>query len=120
MYSCFSWTGVSVISGDTTDLDVELISESDAGLLVWYGNLNNSPIAVGLNEVVDVNVYLQTLNNAYVADLLLSLGVQDQYIDSLMAQSDGEFYYPFTEWEVAEFRRSYGSPPNPEGKPCAS
>ena len=108
-------SGVTVISHTTTTLNIQLVDESTADVIVWYGNMTNTPIEVALNHHYDVNVYIATEDYVYINSLLLGLGAQNQYIDSMLASTEGQFYYPFTEWASAEFRGPFGSPPNPAG-----
>ncbi|MCD6161180.1 MAG: S8 family serine peptidase [candidate division Zixibacteria bacterium] len=82
---------------------------------VWYGNLDGSPVYAPIGYIAYVDVYMMTPSDVYIADMLLCLGTDDQYVDSLLSQAEGEFYYPLTEWSVAEFLAPEGSPPNPAG-----
>ena len=106
---------VTVNSFETTTVDVTLHNENDAEVIIWYGNLDTSPIQVSLGQQVDINTYISTRDYVYINDMMMCLGAQDRYIDSLLSYTEGEFYFPFTEWQVAEYRQPFGSPPNPEG-----
>ncbi|MCP4583703.1 MAG: carboxypeptidase regulatory-like domain-containing protein, partial [candidate division Zixibacteria bacterium] len=108
-------TGVTVVSGETTTLNVMMRDDSMDEVIVWYGNLNSSPMELGLGERFDINAYIQTRSDITLGFLLLSLGAEDQYIDSLLSATEGEFYYPLSDWQFPEFQGVYGSPPNPEG-----
>jgi hypothetical protein len=85
------------------------------GVSAWYGNLDVSPIPANLDERLAVDVYIQTLEDIYLSYMHLCLGTADRYIDSLLSKSEGLLYYPFTEWDIAQFSLPQQSPPNPEG-----
>jgi len=81
----------------------------------WYGNPDNSPITGRVGERFGVDVYIQVEGSVDIASVLICLGADNQYIDSLVGQTDGSYYYPFTEWDYASFLTAAGSPPNPDG-----
>ena len=85
---------------------------------VWYGNVDNSVIEGGIGERVYIDVYLQAPGQVYVADILLVLGADETYIDSLLTHTLEDslvMFYPFSEWESAGFLEPQGAPPNPTG-----
>lgn len=84
-------------------------------ILVNYGNINATPINVAINQRVTVGVYVNTGDSAWVADCHFCLGTADQYIDSILSSTEGQLFYPLTEWEFAAFSDPFTSPPNPEG-----
>jgi len=84
------------------------------GVSAWYGNPDNTPLEGYVDERLEVDVYVQTVEDIYLSYCHLCLGAANQYIDSLLSQDEGQLYYPFGEWDVALFSSSYGSPPNPE------
>ncbi|OQX91270.1 MAG: hypothetical protein B6D58_08605 [candidate division Zixibacteria bacterium 4484_95] len=113
-YNLISYT---MLGGDQNNSNDTTIATCHSYSIVelWYGNLDSSPIIGLINDRVNVDVYIQTPENAYIADLHLCLGTENQYIDSLLSDTEGEMYYPLTEWDDASFLPSQGSPPNPAG-----
>lgn len=85
------------------------------GVSAWYGNLDMTPIPAAVGERFTVDVYIQTIEDIYLSYMHLCLGTADRYIDSLLSKTEGELYYPFTEWDIAQFTSPQDSPPNPEG-----
>ena len=88
---------------------------SAQGVTYWYGSPDNTPIPGRIGERFDVDVYIQVSGGVDVASVLICLGANNQYIDSLLSRPEGSFYYPFTEWDYANFLVPEGSPPNPDG-----
>jgi len=84
------------------------------GVSAWYGNLDETPLDGNIDDRLEVDVYIQTVENIYLSYCHLCLGAANQYIDSLLSQDEGQMYYPFNEWDIALFSSAYGSPPNPE------
>lgn len=84
-------------------------------LYVWYGSLDGSPLETDTSANLEIDVYTQTTSGAYVASLLLNLGADNDYFDSLASDELGEVYYPLTEWDLAAFFPRDVSPPNPPG-----
>jgi hypothetical protein len=82
---------------------------------VWYGNPQNRPISGQAGGLVLIDVYIRTRPHAYVANMLLNLGTNDQYIDSLMSRQYGSFYYPLNAWDDVSFLSPQHSPPNQSG-----
>ena len=89
--------------------------DKDDWVYVWYGNLDQSPIETDIGVRIPVDVYIQTSENAYCADFSLAVGFDNAYIDSLLSRSEGQLFWPFTEWDTPFFYGPGGSPPNPEG-----
>jgi len=108
-------TDVVVESGEVTTSNLVLRDEPQGQAMVWYGNVEGSTIEVSLNQRFDVLTYIQTLPDIYLGNIFLNLGAENQYIDSLLCQTEGEYYYPFTEWDIKEFQNVYGQPSNPIG-----
>jgi len=84
------------------------------GVSAWYGNLDVSPVPANLDERLAVDVYIQTLEDIYLSYMHLCLGTANRYIDSLLSKDEGLLYYPFSEWDIAQFSLPQQSPPNPE------
>ncbi|MCP4582276.1 MAG: S8 family serine peptidase [candidate division Zixibacteria bacterium] len=82
---------------------------------IWYGDLDGSPVPAPLEDDFLVDVYVQTPQSAYIADMHVCLGADDLYIDSMISETDPILYYPLTDWQMAEFFAQQGSPPNPAG-----
>ena len=83
------------------------------GVSAWYGNLDSSPMLGYIDDRLEVDVYIQTIEDIYLSFIHLCLGADNSYIAGFLSQDEGEYYYPFTEWDVALFTSKYGSPPNP-------
>jgi hypothetical protein len=96
-------------------LYLPLNAAADEWVRVWYGNLDQLPIEAEIGARISVDTYIQTSPNAYTPDMALAVGFTDEYIDSLLSETEGELFWPFTEWDVVHFTESSGSPPNPDG-----
>ena len=90
-----------------------LFGQTDS-IIVRYGNNHADQMDVDLNQHVTVGMFVWT-NGEYVADINLVLGTSNQYVDSLLGQTEGELFSPLTEWQICEFSDVHSSPPNPEG-----
>jgi len=90
-------------------------SSPDPDITFWYGNLNGSPLTVEIGERANIDVYVATSDTAFGGYVLVSLGTEDQYFDSLLSTTEGQIRYPFNEWFTNSFSEPYGSPPNPTG-----
>ncbi|MCP4580084.1 MAG: carboxypeptidase regulatory-like domain-containing protein [candidate division Zixibacteria bacterium] len=86
--------------------------ELPADVLIWYGNLDGSPIVVGINDTVLVDVWIQCDEDIDIAHIDLSLGTNDQYINSLISETEGQTYPPVPECNAFYIYPPYGSPPN--------
>ena len=84
-------------------------------ILVRYGNIAGNPINVDINQRVTIPAYVFTGVIGYVGDIHLVVGTNNQYIDSLLSETEGEILYPLTEWDASYWSEPFGSPPNPEG-----
>ncbi|MCP4581026.1 MAG: T9SS type A sorting domain-containing protein [candidate division Zixibacteria bacterium] len=89
--------------------------DRDQWVHVWFGNLSGEAIVADINERIYLDVYIETSDSAYGAGILLILGTNDQYIDSLLSRDEGQIFYPLDEWDMNMFLLPEGSPPNPEG-----
>jgi len=88
---------------------------------VWYGNVDDSPISGNVDDTVEIDVYIQTDPDAYVGDIILCLGTNEQYIDTMLSSAIDDslvIFYPFSEWAVATFGLTSYSPPNEPGWFC--
>ena len=54
---------------------------------IWYGNPDGTPVAGIIGQEMDIDVYISTTPTIYVNNLHLCLGVNREYIDSLMGFS---------------------------------
>ena len=84
-------------------------------IYVWYGNVDGSPLPADTGQYIDFNIYIMTTDDAYGADCHICLGVENRCIDSLLSQTRGEIYYPFSEWDLKYFLAPQGAPPNQTG-----
>ena len=82
-------------------------------MFVWYGGPDT--LNVNINEQRNITMYVGTPANVFGGDLHFVLGVMDQYVDAMLSESLGVFFYPLTEWDFVDFTPVFGSPPNPEG-----
>ena len=76
-------------------------------LMIWYGNIDGENINATIGERFDVDVYFQTTEDTYVANTAVCLGANQTYVDSLLSKNEGTLYYPFTEWDSANFNSIY-------------
>jgi hypothetical protein len=113
----YTFTALTTLSSDQAPGNDAYSRNADAYdiVSVWYGNLDGSPMEFPVNDTGFVDVYISTPVSAYIGELHLCLGGDYQYIDEFISGTHGTLYYPLTEWNVAEFSESYGSPPNEEG-----
>jgi hypothetical protein len=85
---------------------------------VWYGTPGDTAINASINDTLYIDVYVKTSDDAYVENIHLVMGYNDQYIDTSITVSEGSFYWPVTVWSdsgVAFFNPPQGSPPNEPG-----
>ena len=82
---------------------------------LWYGNPDGTALDVDIDETVNLDLYVSMDDTVYVADCHFVLATSDQYVDTILSQSEGIMYFPFSEWEIAEFTPCSYSPPNEEG-----
>ncbi|MCP4582768.1 MAG: T9SS type A sorting domain-containing protein [candidate division Zixibacteria bacterium] len=90
---------------------------------IWYGTPGDTAIQAQINDTLYVDIYVETAPAAYVADILIVLGVNDSFIDTLLSgavdtmtnDTLGAILYPFSEWVYKYFASPAGSPPNPDG-----
>jgi len=87
----------------------------DNTVWVWYGTPGDTAITAGINDTLYIDVYVKTSDDAFVENMLLVMGFNDQYIDTSISQDYGSVYYPLTGWGMAGFIAQEGSPPNPSG-----
>ncbi|OQX91799.1 MAG: hypothetical protein B6D58_06275, partial [candidate division Zixibacteria bacterium 4484_95] len=113
----FEFVSYTVLEGDLNNSnDTSAVSNRSFSFAsLWYGNVDGSPISGSPNSNINVDVYIQCFEGAYIADLHVCLGAYDQYIADLISDIEGEFYYPITDWEIALWTDPFGHPPNPEG-----
>jgi hypothetical protein len=105
---------IVVAPHDTTILNVNLIPLQFSAIL-WFGNSDGSPIDAAIGSRVNVDLFVQTSGPLYLGRIHIPLAVNGLYLDSLLSQSDGEYYYPLTEWDTTQYLPPTGSPPNPQG-----
>lgn len=91
------------------------LSKARDSVWVWYGNVELEPVTANIGDTLFVDVFAQTDDSAYVENMLLVMGINDQYIDTAISTSQGSVYYPLTEWDYWYFSNPEGSPPNPTG-----
>jgi len=82
---------------------------------IWYGNISLEPLSANIGDTLLIDVYAQTGADVYVADMLLALGANSEYIDTMISQVSNLFYYPVSNWDVKYFVNQQGSPPNQSG-----
>ncbi|UCE64937.1 MAG: carboxypeptidase regulatory-like domain-containing protein [Candidatus Zixiibacteriota bacterium] len=104
---------VDVTFGDTI-VDVEM-SMAPEQISVWYGNPDGSPITAAIGERVSVNVYIQNMDSINIGGLHIPLGSNNLYFDGWFSQTEGQFYFPLSEWQYKGFVLFEDSPPNPSG-----
>ncbi|MCP4582003.1 MAG: carboxypeptidase regulatory-like domain-containing protein [candidate division Zixibacteria bacterium] len=104
---------ISVLPGDTTTVDITLIRRPDIEL--WYGTVFCDPIIGMIDSQLGIDLYLQTAGDIQIQSAGFILAADESYINSLVGESMGEFFYPFTAMDQAGFSPPLGSPPNQSG-----
>lgn len=104
---------MTVFPGDTTTLDITLNQRPD--IEIWYGNCDNLPLNSRPGNLIGVDVYLQTAGEIPLNSIKMIFGVDNQYIDNLLGETEGEYFYPFTDMDEADFQAFEGAPPNVAG-----
>jgi subtilisin family serine protease len=56
----------------------------------WYGNPGINPVTAPIGEPVNIDIFIRTPSTAFIADLHLCLGTDNEYIDSLLSESQGQ------------------------------
>jgi hypothetical protein len=102
----------NVTVGDTI-VDVEM-SMAPEQASVWYGNPDGSPITAVIGERVSVDVFIQNTDFIPIGGLQIPLGADTRYFDGGHSQTEGQFYYPLSEWQFKGFVEIETTPPNPE------
>lgn len=92
---------ISVGVNETLDLGTIYLQLHHYEVIVWYGNLDQSPIIAPIGDTVMVDVYARV--EPIVGFLHLPLGTNDQYIVGLYSTTEGVLYYPLTDWDDAFF-----------------
>ena len=72
-------------------------------VVITYGNLDGSPVTAQVGERIYLDVWMVTDETVWGGDVAISISVQNQYIDSLLNQTEAIFYFPFNEWDDAYF-----------------
>lgn len=86
---------------DTSILDTVVMDPRQYEVIVWYGNLDLSPIEAPIGATILVDVFAQVLPD--VGFIHLPLGTDDQYIVGQHSVTEGILYYPLTDWDDARF-----------------
>ncbi len=108
----YSLLGADVdISNDTSYASSSIFF----GVNAWYGSIESDPLAANIGDRLPIDVYIETVEDIYLSFIHLSLGAKKQFIDSLLSKDEGVLHYPFTEWDIAQFSSTQGTPPNPDG-----
>jgi len=110
----FDYSPPVIKPGEFIKPDYNGITLTDEGVELWFGNLDESPVDAVPGQPVEIDVYIQMANDAYVSCFNLPLGADDDYISSFLSESQGHIY-GLTDWDGAEFVPVDGSPPNPAG-----
>ena len=106
------WPNCQVAPDEESD---PFVPSPDPEITFWYGNPDGTPIAAEINSRLNVDIYVQTADSVYGGFAHIPLGVDNQYIDSLLSVSEGSYYYPFTEWDSKFFADPCSEPYNPPG-----
>lgn len=114
IYNLKAYTNLTADMNNANDTTSKS-SDCFQGVAIWYGNLDSSPLTANINARLNIDVWLLAAGDVFIGDMLLCLGTDDIYIDSLLSQSEGQLYYPLTEWDASEFLSPDGSPPNLSG-----
>jgi len=93
--ACFAFLAMIV-------LVMPVMGQSDDTVYVWYGNIDGSPVDVEVGQQFELDVYINT-GGVYTGDAYICSGARTLYITSRQNEEFGQVYYPFIEWDVAEF-----------------
>jgi hypothetical protein len=77
-------------------------AQPDPGYFLWFGNPDCSDLSVGTDADIEVQAWYQSPagDPRNVGFVHMALASNDLYI---VSRNDGEFFYPFTEWDIANF-----------------
>jgi hypothetical protein len=93
---------VTINPGETTYVDVQMALQPDE-VVVWIGHDDGSPVPVPIGDTIGIDVYARTEDSIEVVFIHLPLGTSDDYIVDHHSQTEGQFYYPFSEWDDVFF-----------------
>ena len=87
------------------------ICAQGSDVTIWVGLVDGSPISAYVNAGLRINVYFQTTEEAYIADMCFPLGINNGFIDhfkqynqDMPNDSRNCFYrYLFIGWDSASF-----------------
>jgi hypothetical protein len=106
---------VIILAGIFIGFNTSMAQQPRDTVWVWYGDSSLAIINADIGDTLAIDVFVETAPNAYVGDMLLVLGFDRQYFDTLLSDVLGEIYPPLSEWDGAFFYPPEGSPPNPDG-----
>ncbi len=78
-------------------------------VVFYYGSPNGDPVTTDVGGLFDVDVYIYTDDDSYIGTMLICLGTDSRYVDSLLNNADpgAEFFFPLNEWDGAWFNDPY-------------
>jgi len=94
-------SNVSVAIGETLTLDPIYLQSYADDVVIWYGNLDLSPVVAPIGDTIMLDVYAKSVPE--VGFIILPLGTDDQYIVDHHSVEEGQFFYPLTEWDDVRF-----------------
>ena len=110
-YFTYMASDVEVVANDTTELNISMSPLSTEDITLWFGgSFYNSNWSGTVNATPSqdfgVDVWYYGRPDIYVGHIIAVLGASENYVNGYNPD-DCEFYYPFTEWDYAEFRDDY-------------
>ena len=79
---------------------------SDA-FVIYCGNPNGQPITTSVGTYFDVDLYFYTRSDVNIGDILICIGANKEYVDTLASNEYGEILYPFDEWDSFYYNDIY-------------
>jgi hypothetical protein len=115
LYKIVVYTTLAIDNYHRNDTLTYYCSSETTQVEVWYGSLDNTPVRAPIGGIASVDVYIKTRPDVYVGNILLNLGANDLYIDSLMSNYYGNYYSTLLYWDYSSFLNPSHSPPNRPG-----
>ncbi len=112
---CFFSEAISPFDEDTSNNEYSMHGGNPAFANIYFGNIDATPINVGLGDTVFVDVYVELIDTVNSIDVIATiLGFDNRYIDQILSEDIGEVYIP-TECANGGFSFQEFSPPNIAG-----
>lgn len=94
---------IAVGANETLDLGIIYLQPHYYEVIVWYGNLDLSPVTAPIGDTIMIDLYVQSAPYLNLNFLNLPLATDDQYIIDHHSVEQGVLYYPLTDWDDVQF-----------------